>query len=277
MANDTQKIWRYMDFAKFISLLANEALFFACPNKFQDPFEGHRPRSEMAAWSKILQKSVDDTLSVVNQIKSMRPNDDFQVLDENIRIYIRCLKDANRIATQRFGVSCWHKNDGENDAMWKLYSASGQGIAIQSTIEQLREAIENDTLIIDDVRYGNFDIDPIEKGHKRYGLFQKRKEFEHERELRATVLLSENEYGKGKLVKCDLDILITTIYVSPLMEEYVKDDIEKLCSNKIRKLDKPIIRSPLLTEPDYGIELSMSSVTGAAPDNRFLTDNRRLL
>jgi len=61
------------------------------------------------------------------------------------------------------------------------------------------------------------------------------------------------------------------------MEEYVKDDIEKLCSNKIRKLDKPIIRSPLLTEPDYGIELSMSSVTGAAPDNRFLTDNRRLL
>ena len=256
MATDTQKIWRYMDFAKFISLLANEALFFACPNKFKDPFEGHSPRSEMTAWSKVLQKYVDDSLSAVNQIKSMQPHQNFDVLDEQLRISIARIKEANRIATLRFGVSCWHKNEGENDAMWKLYSASGQGIAIESTVKQLRDAIQND-IIIDDVRYGDFDKDPIEKGHRHYGLFQKRKVFEHERELRATILLSVKDYGNGQLVPCDLDILITRIYVSPLLEDYVKDDIDKLCSGKIRKVDKPVIRSSLLSEPDYGIELTI--------------------
>jgi hypothetical protein len=73
LALDAQKIWRYMDFAKFISLLANQALFFACPNKFTDPFEGHRPRSEMAAWSTILQRYVDDTFTLL-LAKALRSN-----------------------------------------------------------------------------------------------------------------------------------------------------------------------------------------------------------
>jgi hypothetical protein len=140
--------------------------------------------------------------------------------------------------------------------MWKLYSASGQGIAVESTVKQLRNAIQND-ILIDDVRYVDFDNDPIDKGHKHYGLFQKRKEFEHERELRATILLSSKDYGNGQLVPCDLNILITKIYVSPLLEDYVKDDIDKLCSGKIKKVNKPVTRSPLLNEPDYGIELTI--------------------
>ena len=90
-------------------------------------------------------------------------------------------------------------------------------------------------IIIDDVRYGDFDKDPIEKGHRHYGLFQKRKAFEHERELRATILLSVKDYGNGQLVPCDLDILITRIYVSPLLEDYVKDDTTNFAAAKQEK------------------------------------------
>lgn len=69
-------------------------------------------------------------------------------------------------------------------------SASGQAIAIESTVGQLRASLgRREGILIDSVRYADFDHDEIEKSHKHYGLFMKRKSFEHEKELRATILL----------------------------------------------------------------------------------------
>ena len=34
------KIWRYIDFTKFVSLLDKQALFFARADRLSDPFEG---------------------------------------------------------------------------------------------------------------------------------------------------------------------------------------------------------------------------------------------
>jgi hypothetical protein len=39
--NDQARIWRYMDFTKFISVLENGGLFFSRADYFSDPFEGH--------------------------------------------------------------------------------------------------------------------------------------------------------------------------------------------------------------------------------------------
>ena len=70
---------------------------------------------------------------------------------------------THKVAASKFGVSCWHESEHESDAMWKLYSASGQGIAIESTIGQLRTCFGNrEGLLIDRVRYMDFDRDPIE-------------------------------------------------------------------------------------------------------------------
>jgi hypothetical protein len=35
------KIWRYVDFAKFLSLIMSESLFFCRIDKLDDPFEGY--------------------------------------------------------------------------------------------------------------------------------------------------------------------------------------------------------------------------------------------
>jgi hypothetical protein len=40
MNEDSNIIWRYMDFTKFVSLLDRSALFFARADKFKDQFEG---------------------------------------------------------------------------------------------------------------------------------------------------------------------------------------------------------------------------------------------
>jgi len=156
-----------------------------------------------------------------------------------------------------FGISCWHQNEHESEAMWKLYSASGQGIAIESTDVKLKKAItDTKGLIIDKVRYMDFDNDPIEKGHRHYRLFLKRKSFDHERELRATVLLPE--VGKGVYVPCDLDILISSIHLSPFVPEYFKIVVQALCIGKTRILRKDIHQSKLFDEPNYGIEINVN-------------------
>ncbi len=41
--SDDTKIWRYMDFTKFVNLLDTKSLFFVRSDKFDDPFEGLYP------------------------------------------------------------------------------------------------------------------------------------------------------------------------------------------------------------------------------------------
>ena len=141
--------------------------------------------------------------------------------------------------------------------MWKLYSASGQGIAIESTVGSLRAALgDRKDLQIDAVRYVDFDRDPIERGHRHYSLFLKRKCFEHESELRATILLPQK--GIGTAVACDLDVLVNRVHVSPLVENYVRDAVEAVCHGTALTLSKPVVQSSILTAPDYGIRIDIN-------------------
>jgi hypothetical protein len=199
-------------------------------------------------------------LATRDELVARRPGVDIQALNSPIDTARERFKRAFDEVKLRFGVTCWHKNEVESEAMWKLYSASGQGIAIESDKYQLRESIlEKENLIIGDVRYMDFENDPIEKGYKNYGLFLKRKSFEHERELRATILLKKE--GKGALVKCDPDALITQVHVSPFAPKYFKDVVEKICSGEVRKLRKPVLQSSLFDKPsdDYSLNPKVES------------------
>jgi len=246
------KIWRYMDLARFASLLATESLYFACPTQFRDPFEGLLPGSHFEAESKMFQQvGMDPILSLREQFADRGL---LQRFDELVDKLAREVRTANHKAASKFGISCWHESEHESDAMWKLYSASGQAIAIESTVGQLKASLGNrDGLIVDRVRYMDFDSDPIEKGHRHYRLFTKRNCFEHEKEIRATILLPIE--GKGVGIPCDLDALITSVHVSPLVEGFVRDAIEALCMGSTHRLKKPLYQSSLYCAPDYAIEV----------------------
>jgi hypothetical protein len=246
------KIWRYMDLAKFAALLASRSLYFACPNQLNDPYEGTLPRSHVEAESKIFQGFVDQMLPLRAQfIERGIPIESF---DASLDNYAARAATAHQEVAVKFGLSCWHESDYESEAMWKLYSASGQAVAIESTIGQLRASLgKREGLQIDRVRYMDFEQDPIEKGHRHYSLFIKRKCFEHEKEVRATVLLPTP--GVGVAVECDLDILVTAVHVSPLVERFVRDAIEALCTGATHRLNKAVHDSSLLSAPDYGITI----------------------
>jgi hypothetical protein len=257
MEEDTQlKIWRYMDLAKFVSLISRRELYFACVSDFQDPYEGVYPKSYVQAISAISQNHLAQARATRNQMIAMRPDIDVGALDRIEAEMKERLERAFKDVRLKFGITCWHINEVESEAMWKLYSAVGYGIAIESSVGQLQEAIaDKGTLVVDRVRYVDFESDPIEKGHKNYALFLKRKSFEHERELRATVLL--NEEGKGCFVKCDLETLVSTIHVSPLAPDYFKDVVESICSGNLAGISKPVIRSSLFDTPGDGYGLNL--------------------
>jgi hypothetical protein len=247
------KLWKYMDFAKFASMLTTRSLYFACPIQFSDPYEGLLPRSHVAAESKILQNVIDQNFLPLRDQLAAR-GVPLERTDGVLDGLVSQLRAAHEQVNGKFGVSCWHESEYESDAMWKLYSASGQGIAIESTVGQLRESLGYRTdLIIDRVRYMDFEQDPIEKGHRHYRLFVKRKSFEHEKEVRATILLPTE--GEGVALNCDLDILITSVHVSPTADAFVLDAIEALCSGKQNPVNKPILQSRMYSVADYGIDI----------------------
>ncbi len=258
IADDSHtKIWRYFDLAKFISLLSKRSLYFACPPEFDDPYEGLYPKSHIEAFSSITQKYLDDMITTRNQIIERYPGVDVHGLNTTITNAADRFRKGFDEVRLKFGISCWHKNENESAAMWKLYFTYGAGLAIESTVQQLRQSISDDSLQIGDVRYVNFENDPIKKGHRHYGLFLKRKSFEHEQELRATVLLKKE--GKGAFVNCDLEKLITKIYIAPLAPTYFREVVYDICSANIRSLHKPVIQSSLLDKParDYSLNLNV--------------------
>src|SRR5664279_16676 len=79
------KIWRYMDLAKFTYMLITESLYFACPLKFKDPYEGFLPRSHIEANLKIVAPMVHDDISLRNQLEDKFPGSiDLQQVDAKI-------------------------------------------------------------------------------------------------------------------------------------------------------------------------------------------------
>jgi hypothetical protein len=73
MVGRSEKIWRYMDLAKFVSLLSSEALYFACPCEFKDPYEGAYPKSHVHAFSSMTQQYLDQMLATRDELIARYP------------------------------------------------------------------------------------------------------------------------------------------------------------------------------------------------------------
>ena len=192
------KIWRYMDFTQFVSMLEEEGLPFTRADLLVDKFEG--------------------TMS--------KPLYDFFEANSDPAQHAGML----RLTKGWSFVNCWHMNECESAAMWKVYSSAKESICVQTTFARLREALPEDVLI-GTVNYISYDRDKIPPGNVFWPLMHKRRSFEYERELRAvwSDLVSISNAGPAvasgivyqpapqesvwKLV--DLAALVENVFVSP--------------------------------------------------------------
>lgn len=216
-------IWRYMDFTKFVAMLENRALYFATIGELQkdDPFEGSfLPSRLLADQSKLV--NLDDARAM---IRSIVPG---------------------------VCVNCWHTSQLESAALWKLYLKSNDGICIQSTVARLRETLDRDPhdVYLGPVNYIDYGSQTFDGEHE--GLFRacmhKRREFEHERELRA-LIWAPNEPPGGLQVPVDPDILIERVHVGPEAPSWVAALLEAIA--KRYGLKVPVSHSRLLAHPPY--------------------------
>ena len=91
------KIWRYIDFTKFVSLLDLKALYFPRSDLLGDPFEGAMPRDNFRFYS-LLYGTPPITPEGLQEISQLR---------QELR--------------KRVYINCWHMNERESFAMWNLY------------------------------------------------------------------------------------------------------------------------------------------------------------
>jgi hypothetical protein len=215
-----QKIWRYMDFTKFISMLEERSLYFSCISVLNDQFEG--------------------TMSEINKL--LRPLIYKNMHIDKIPIQIKKLRDE-------VAVNCWHSGNYESAAMWELYSKSNESVCIQSTYKKLRSSLSR-IIDIGVVQYIDYKKEYIPE-HDPYLVFlYKRKSFEHEREIRGVIKKLDNvDKGKGKFVKVDLDMLIGKIYISPSSPIWFYELVNKTL--KRYNLSIEIIHSSLADDPVY--------------------------
>lgn len=233
------RIWRYMDFTKFVSMLENSGLFFARCHKLDDPFEGSYARANVAHRRALL-----DNLPVPAEIRDL---------------WMREQSRSARWFRQWVMVNCWHMNEHESAGLWKLYGRTDDAICIQSRFSKLRDSLE-DNVHIGIVQYIDYENAEIPDGNIFYPFLNKRKSFEHEHELRAVILEIPNpsrdriiwdagppDDGIWKPVA--LGELVETVFVAPSAAPWFVDLVKSVVGRYELTFD--VVRSSLEAEPFF--------------------------
>lgn len=161
-SHDT-KLWRYQDFAKFVSLLDSKKLFFTRADSFEDPFECARGYNFQ---KDAVYADVENylRLKVTSELKSACNSNpsDTEIETALAAEKENYLKQQEEKRKSLF-VSCWHENERESEGMWKLYTtALSQGVALQTTAQRLCYALGCDSFEMGKVNYTSYDK-PLEE------------------------------------------------------------------------------------------------------------------
>jgi len=217
------RLWRYMDFTKFLALLEDSALFFSKATRFEDPYEGAFSKSNRQHRDFVLSRTQQEPQPVVEQ------------------------------DSEHYAISCWYAATHESAAMWQLYAGSNDAIAIRTSFGKLRTALP-DCVKIGLVKYADYNQQWISEQAPIHRFMYKRISFKHEAELRAIIDLDDpNVPLNGQIrngnyvVGLDLNRLITHVFVSPKSQDWYFDLVCKVC--KRYGLKTQPIRSSLYDGP----------------------------
>lgn len=241
-------LWRYMDISKFMSLLQSKSLYFARSDTFEDPYEGAKGTIEnVSRWNSYYYGFCNHAIrSAVEQ--GIAPSKSDQEYEEQVNNLYHQIKTASNERNHIF-ISCWHENQNESEAMWKLYAKDREScIAIQTTFKRLYLAIDRDPDIhIGRVNYIDYNEKFAPFGYEAF--FCKRKSFDYEHEVRMLFNSLDLKESLGIYVPVNFDILIENIYVSPTSANWFKDVVQDILDKY--GLEKEVKKSSMLIQPFY--------------------------
>ena len=223
------RLWRYMDLAKFVSLLSTRKLYFTRLDHFSDKYEGalcsrlgYPKFNEQDRFTRTVMAKAD-----LKKEGNASPTD--EEIEERRRIS-REEFDKNRIANRkRAFISCWNENEFESEALWRLYAKDMKcGVAIQTNFIRLYNALDPFAQAnIRRVQYVNYDSNFYARSFPEW---YKRKSLDYEREVRAVIRnFAKDREEYEKYVNVNLDILIENVVTSPEAEFWFTDLVKELC------------------------------------------------
>jgi len=169
---DEAKLWRYMDLSQFIYLLNESCLYFSELRQFNDKWEGAFP------------KAINERMKNDEYYKSILRNTN----DNHAQAQDFSLSSFKQ-QQHFYGINCWHMNEVESVAMWKLYTSGIDGVAIQTTVGRLKAslALEPRDLFIAEVQYIDHEAEQLSEPIKAdilTPIIIKRRSYRHEQEVR---------------------------------------------------------------------------------------------
>lgn len=190
-------VWKYLDLSKFLDMLLSKKLFMSRSDKFEDQYEGTFSEPTFEEIKKI----------AVNNPKFL---------------------DYYKSHREKVVISSWHANEYESFAMWQIFTKNNEGLAIQSTIGRIKEALKSEKHFeqyIGEVNYIDYKKEYIPFDDTFFPFLFKRKSFQYEREIRIISDVSNSKISINDGLKIDVDInqLIEKIYIHPKSENWYKN------------------------------------------------------
>jgi hypothetical protein len=232
-----------MNLTKFLWMLQQNALYFCRSDFLGDPYEGYYTEGTANSQEAFVAGFIKQTAFENSETNREKARRGFKMM----------LEGAREIRQELF-VNCWHMNDTESAAMWKLYTSNDEAICVKSTFKKLAMALLPNCFC-GAVTYINFKADIIDPGNSLNFIMHKRLSYAHEREIRAVMWLKSQDQGpypkiseKGVTVPVDFSFL-DEVYVSPSSTDTFRQIIEAL----VRKygLNLPVLQSSVNAPPAY--------------------------
>jgi hypothetical protein len=195
-------VWKYLDLSKFLDLLMSKKLFMSRSDKFEDQYEG---------------TFSEPTFEEIKKLSINNPD------------FLQYYKTHR----EKVAISSWHINEYESFAMWQIFTQNSEGLAIQSTIGRLQNALipeNNYKQFIGEVNYIDYKKEYIPFDDMFFPFLFKRKSFQYEREVRIITDVAENKMtlNDGLKINVDIDQLIEKIYIHPKSENWYKNLVIQL-------------------------------------------------
>ncbi len=194
--NPDTVVWKYLDLSKFLDILLSGKMFMSRSDKFEDQYEGTFSEPTFEEIKKISQNNP----KFLDYYKSHREN---------------------------VVVSSWHANEYESFAMWQIFTKNNEGLAIQSTIGRLKEALQKERHFeqyIGEVNYIDYKKEYIPFDDAFFPFLFKRKSFQYEKEIRVISDVTSHNFSinDGLKIQVDINTLIEKIYIHPKSENWYK-------------------------------------------------------
>lgn len=246
------RVWRYLDLAKFVWLLENKKLYLSRLDLLNDPHEGSIPKFQAN------QLHAELVYHAMQPINSDSPELSQSPISHATNI-LEQFKSTKKYLRKTFYVNCWHLNNSESEAMWRLYCPNNSGVAIQTTYKKLAEsALVEPYRYIGCVTYLDYDSQGFPTDNLYHPIMHKRLSFAHEKEVRLVISKMPENWGtsqefsvQGISIDWPLESIVDAIYVNPYAPDYYHDVVRTIVNKITPKLTETVVWSKMRSAPEY--------------------------